>query len=570
MRRIVFFGVVWVLACGAIPSAQGQLLAPGKLISAHTGLEGLTNCTTCHQFGKRGVQNEKCLDCHTPLQQRIQRQEGYHAGVADQNCATCHKDHFGRAFEIVRFDTTRFDHDREVGFDLLGAHKTVGCQDCHQPNYITDAEVRRRKSEAGALNKTYLGVSTLCTTCHASDGAHGTQFKGQECETCHTEETWETAPRFDHSQSRYALTGRHQTVSCDGCHKPLPNTDPPEVQYTGIAFSTCVACHADPHQGTFGADCETCHTSADWARFSQFPEDRFDHNQTGFTLEASHARIPCAACHAPTTQGNRQIRIAFASGDRGETFPRPLVENCTSCHVDTHEGVFRTSAHGYDCARCHGSESWTPAGFDLVQHNRESTFVLTGGHQATPCGACHQSTDTADFVFDIVDQSCEGCHTPDSPHGTEFAETDGSTACESCHITDRWRIGNTFDHAQTEFPLTGRHMQVSCKGCHAPPTDGAQQTIRFRGLSVACGSCHALDDPHEAQFAGTDCGTCHDAASFLMAAFDHNATRFPLEGGHQTVACRSCHMEVQTEAGKMFTLYKPLDMTCEGCHVQNE
>ena len=144
--------------------AQAQLIAPGKLTEAHARFEGLSGCTNCHALGQRGIEPQKCLACHTPLRARIRRDEGFHADV-DRDCATCHKDHFGRDFDPVRFDTDAFDH-RKTGYPLLGEHAGADCQSCHQPRFITAADVRAFKLAAGRLDETYLGLANDCATCH--------------------------------------------------------------------------------------------------------------------------------------------------------------------------------------------------------------------------------------------------------------------------------------------------------------------------------------------------------------------------------------------------------------------
>ena len=43
-------------------TAQAQFLSPGALTRAHEQLEGVTNCTSCHTVGGRGVDRAKCLE----------------------------------------------------------------------------------------------------------------------------------------------------------------------------------------------------------------------------------------------------------------------------------------------------------------------------------------------------------------------------------------------------------------------------------------------------------------------------------------------------------------------------
>ncbi|MBT7040509.1 MAG: hypothetical protein HN921_11775, partial [Bacteroidetes bacterium] len=72
-------------------------ISPGELAEAHAHLEGTGNCTECHTMGKR-VSNNKCLDCHKDINQRIEQKSGYHASkeVTSEKCIKCHSDHHGK------------------------------------------------------------------------------------------------------------------------------------------------------------------------------------------------------------------------------------------------------------------------------------------------------------------------------------------------------------------------------------------------------------------------------------------------------------------------------------------
>jgi hypothetical protein len=59
---------------------------------------------------------------------------------------------------------TGFDHGRQTGFALQGAHAKVACADCHRPP----------KGAARGANVIYHGTPTACVACHAS----GTKGEG--------------------------------------------------------------------------------------------------------------------------------------------------------------------------------------------------------------------------------------------------------------------------------------------------------------------------------------------------------------------------------------------------------
>ena len=119
--------------------ARAQI-SPGELSAPHAGLEGVGNCTSCHALGKN-IDNEKCLACHADIAERITRRTGLHGGLASHKCVECHKEHHGREFRIVRFDSTHFDHER-AGFTLKGKHARLACVACHRPSNLKDERVR--------------------------------------------------------------------------------------------------------------------------------------------------------------------------------------------------------------------------------------------------------------------------------------------------------------------------------------------------------------------------------------------------------------------------------------------
>jgi hypothetical protein len=559
-----------VAVSGPSLTAQGQLISPGELSRAHRDLEGIRNCTQCHRLGQRGIDAVRCLDCHTPLQQRLDAGTGYHATVADQPCSDCHKEHFGREFDLVRFDTDTFDHER-TGFALTGAHVTTDCQSCHTPDFITDPDVRRFKGEHDALDRTYLGLTTRCQTCHAAEDPHVGQFADASCETCHRTDEWDGAARFTHDDTAFPLTGQHRSLDCATCHDTATDPDGSRfVRYAGLTFAQCSSCHTDPHAGAFGATCSRCHSTQGWSQLVALDRSSFDHAATGFPLIGAHATLDCSSCHATPARADGRIRLTFIAATRDHTYPRLQVEDCLSCHVDQHAGTFRDRPEGAVCGNCHTQDGWRPVTFGIARHNATTDFPLTGSHLATPCASCHRTEDGG-FRFEIDTSTCATCHRDDNPHGLQFADADGHTACADCHGTDGWTLAAAaFDHDQTGFPLTGAHATTACADCHRTAAPDSTLVDTYRGLSTDCATCHAADAPHQGQFADDDghtaCSACHGTTSFRIAAFDHAQTRFPLVGAHESVACQQCHPTETAPDGASFVRYVPLGTNCIDCH----
>jgi hypothetical protein len=219
--------------------------------------------------------------------------------------------------------------------------------------------------------------------------------------------------------------------------------------------------------------------------------------------------------------------MTYRAGTAGRTYPLPIAERCSSCHVDRHASSTPPRSWG-QCGDCHSDSAWSPSVFGVAAHER-STFALTGAHVATPCAACHQRPEPGHDRFRLAlgAQTCTDCHAKDDPHGERF----GPMPCETCHSTE------AFD--QVVF-------------AHAEPTR-------------ACVGCHAPDDPHAGQFEGRDCATCHTTDTYAIPAFDHRETRFPLDGAHTQATCTSCHARESLE-GTQLVRYRPLGTDCVDCH----
>lgn len=493
-RRLV--RTLLAVACLLAPAlADAQLISPGRLAQAHAELEGVGNCTQCHDLGRPGISNTKCLQCHTPLRERIAERKGLHGSLGNRNCASCHKDHFGPDFAMVRFDTATFDHG-SVGYTLRLAHLEAGCRSCHTPALVVDASVRAYATRHRSLARTYLGLGSSCTSCHQEDNVHGRQFGTRSCASCHLEDTWEKASRFSHDSTRYALTGRHREVACADCHKsvtPAGSTEP-EVQYAGVRAQTCTTCHADYHRGAMPQRCEQCHSTEGWQLLRNRTgfEATFNHQRTAFALRGAHETLSCASCHNPRRPATAAIRMSWPRAERGAMYPAPDAARCTSCHVDAHEGALAKTAGGTtDCTSCHAESGWSPSSYDVARHNRES-FELTGAHVAVPCAQCHQPVRPGGPPqFRLPGRDCASCHQRDDPHADQFA----GRACTDCHGTESFTIAD-FDHGRTRYPLDGAHRDVACSKCHTVTQGaGGVSYVRYRPLDTSCRACHGATTP---------------------------------------------------------------------------
>lgn len=526
LLQLFAFFLVWTMSV----SAQ---ISPGKLVQAHQKLEGLSNCSKCHELGDK-VLNSKCLDCHKEINLLIKANRGYHASseVKGKNCFKCHSDHNGTTFEIIRFNKKSFDHQNTT-FKLDGKHKDVSCEKCHQVKFIAD------KNTFAKRKNTFLGLSNDCKSCHA-DVHQGTL--GNVCSNCHTTEGFKPVKLFDHKKAAFQLTGKHLEVECNKCHKIEKLKGKDFQRFKGIQFKSCENCHTDIHKGKLGKDCEKCHTTSG---FSQIKSGQFDHNKTDFKLIGKHIGVKCDGCH----KKNLSVKLKF--------------KLCTDCHADYHKGAFVKNSIIKDCSECHSENGFTPSRYTIENHN-QSKFQLAGSHLAVTCKTCHYKEEKKEWHFVQMGQRCTDCHK--NIHNDEIKpKFMGNNECGNCHSTESWKKV-TFEHNKTEFQLLGKHASASCESCHKKEEKAGGSNIKFASVTTLCEGCHR--DVHASQFKVADknnCEKCHTYDNWIPVKFDHEKTKFPLAGGHQAVACSACHKKIN-DGFVTFINFKLEQFKCANCH----
>jgi hypothetical protein len=540
-------------------SAHAQI-SPGKLTTAHESMEGITNCTQCHELGK-AVSPDKCLECHQSLKRRIDAERGYHStsDVTQKSCTKCHSEHHGRDYELVFWPSgqTEFDHNA-TGWTFSGKHNELECNRCHRTRFHRWAGLSRDES----INEdhTFLGLDKNCIACHEDE--HGDQLKN-DCLTCHNESEWKPAPGFVHNRdAEYILTGKHLDLECVKCHELLERSaadqsllvhaDSPlkYSKYVDLPFASCASCHREPHNGRLGEKCIRCHTTDGFN--SILAVEGFDHNRTRFPLIGLHQKVDCNKCH---TAGKMTDSVAY--------------ETCASCHRDEHRGQFAERQDGGRCDACHTAEKpFNRHNYSIADH-KQSTYELTGSHLAIPCVLCHVQEEVEDggtyALFNYPDTRCQACHKDE--HRGQLDIWINDKGCEYCHSTATWHQ-TSFDHDQARFKLEGKHREILCLKCHWIETEEGEELVWMKPLEMVCVGCH--DDPHGAQFAsnGQDltCEGCHQPAEWKSLLFKHDIdTKFPLAGGHENVACAKCHFPLQPD-GTATIQYRGTTKECKACH----
>jgi hypothetical protein len=280
-------------------------------------------------------------------------------------------------------------------------------------------------------------------------------------------------------------------------------------------------------------------------------------------LSASHAGLDnlarCLDCHDAGRQlSGRKCLVchtSLAAQIRGDQGYHAVVTRhgtelaCRTCHSE-HNG------RPYRLVKWPG-----PGGREGFDHGLTG-WPLEGAHARQRCQACHKASlvvapavraDTslsASRTYLGLGTACTACHL-DEHRGRV------SGRCGDCHSVDAWKPVVRFDHNRTRFPLTGRHADVRCDGCHrvrhqlvrGPGGTMDSTFMDFRAprasRAARCAGCHP--SPHHEASMASRCERCHSTAGWFVLAdsvrrFDHAAVGFPLRGAHATARCENCHL----------------------------
>ncbi len=455
------------------------------------GQHTIVNCLDCHKSLNFKDGRRNCLDCHTDV----------HNLTLGKVCEKCHT-----PTTWIVSDGTKMH--QQTRFPLLGAHRTVSCTDCHKSAAVYQFEV--------------LGIE--CVNCHREDFLnttspnHVTGRYSTDCLECHNENTtsWQTK-LVNHDL--FPLTGGHN-VGCGLCHT--------STHYAKIP-AECIACHQSQYDRApnhkkvnFPVDCTKCHSRNNWI------ENSFNHASTSFPLTGKHVAAKCTDCHVSTLAGTPAV--------------------CSSCHLPVYNAsqipAHLTAGIPKDCAVCHTTGAWKPSTFN----HTASGYELKGSHKTlVQCSLCHKGNVTS------APQTCIGCHQTKYDSAPDHKSQGYPVDCTNCHTQNNW-LENSFNHAATNFPLTGAHTAVLCSKCH---------TSVYKGTSSACLSCHlpvytsSQLPGHVAAGIPRECSTCHTTIVWKPSSFNHTTTGYELLGAHKTIVqCSLCHKGNVTSAPQ----------TCIACH----
>jgi hypothetical protein len=230
-------------------------LARFSLRGAHVEV----GCDDCHQragesgklgFHAQGIAFERCADCHEDVHGR--------EFLAGRDCGVCHSE---RGFLANALEREAFDHARDAGFELQGAHAKVSCAGCHTKE-LRAAEQADRRAPGSAAPR-------ACAGCHEDPHAGAL---GPACDTCHALASWEAeaeGARFDHARdTRFPLDALHARLDCAACHDGLafqaPGRECADCHETAAALlaGELGGARAAPDPHAVAAKCRDCHAES--------------------------------------------------------------------------------------------------------------------------------------------------------------------------------------------------------------------------------------------------------------------------------------------------------------------
>ncbi len=275
-----------------------------------TGSHVAVPCLSCHTNSNYQIAYTDCYACHQTDYQRPADPNHVTANFS-HTCQPCHT--------TTAWNPSTFDHST-TKFSLTGAHLTASCQSCH-------------------TNGNYQLSYVNCYQCHQGDYTgttnpnHAAGGFSQNCLQCHSTAAWSPAT-FDHSTTKFPLTGAHTTTACQSCHT--------NGSYQ-LVYTDCYACHQTDYQkptnpnhvaANFGHDCSPCHTTTAWSP-STFNHDglyfkiysgahngRWTYCTDCHTTQTDYSQFTCVTCHNQSeTNSNHQ-------GVTGYVYSNPACYNC--------------------------------------------------------------------------------------------------------------------------------------------------------------------------------------------------------------------------------------------------
>ncbi|MCE9527373.1 MAG: hypothetical protein K8R36_15105 [Planctomycetales bacterium] len=607
----------WVLA-GGMPAATQ--VSPGVLAKDHARWD--SDCKVCHvpfmpqrpdAAGSRTLSlsltagssreghqkaDAKCSECH--------KSAGIHHNtqIADEveSCASCHRDHQGRDFDMARMDDA---HCTRCHASMAEHQSTPATANKSRFANVTSFEHPSADASSGhppfrsLQTKEDPGNIRFSHRLHMTPGQRypgqtapaGKQLTQLACDACHQPET--TA-----ENGAYMRPIKYEQ-HCRGCH-PLSMPGQPEfvvphalasMQLENVVLGIVAERAKDPPKilppkrlipgKTPGNNlastlkltpeivatqrlaelrqnkCSQCHSWQDQnskeVQPAKIPNKwlvhaRFDHQKHQIAAK-------CQDCHAQAVAKLPSEDVPGKLVDDDEVMI-PNIDNCARCHAPRNESAGTGGARS-DCAECHhyhqspSKEKPLQAGGlsssqDFENIPSSASFLVSHVAEIPPA----QPSKKNDHFVGTQSCNATGCHGAAQGNDltasyTRFIANDPHTRAFLILYTepslDIFRRLTNQPQAMLEDEGYFAFLQQKCVGCHAtPPPDTSKAT---RPASYAT---------------GISCESCHGpAASWEYTHFNRKATKSSgmrnlMDLSIRATACAECHIGPQTSSGNTY------------------
>jgi cytochrome b subunit of formate dehydrogenase len=333
-----------------------------------------------------------CVDCHSP--HKI-RKVFYPAGLANQDCLTCHSDptlsmeREGVAVSLW-VDTDSYE---------TSSHAGIACAQCH-----TDVTPSRSRSCETVTS------SVDCSICHAEvvdeyeTSMHGKLHEvgdpdAPSCINCHSKHN--TLSRNIPASPTFA---RNVPLLCAECHRAGESAAvriDSEIEDIYDSYLDSIHGKGLIESGLLvTATCADCHTA-----HGELPPD-----DERSTVHHENIAATCGSCHHGIEETFKESIHWPGDNDEGHKLP-----SCNSCHsshtisrADRDDFRFRMMDQ---CGRCHEAEAET---FFDTFHGKVSRLGSAGAAKCYDCHGTHNilpiSEPASTLGRDNVVETCGQCH----------------------------------------------------------------------------------------------------------------------------------------------------------------
>ena len=352
---------------------------------------------------------------------------------------------------------------------------------------------------------------------------------------------------------------------------------------------------------------------------------KFDHDQTGFSLDGQHRNVDCQDCHVQGQFKGTPVQCEFCHGNRSmiQASSKSIThimssENCADCHNESGWDIILKVDHnatlgqceschnnqitsgkpanhissGNDCESCHTDNNWSNIPrIDHAQLTGSCSSCHNGGiasgkhanHFTTTseCDICHTTLAWLPAAFDHADVSgnCVACHSNIKAQGKSNTHILSSNLCENCHNSLQWEPTFKVDHNEVQGSCSSCHDGVSARGkdndhfltngeCDQCHSNFAWTPATFDHNTVLgdCASCHngvtATGKSNQHFTTTQECNVCHNSFTWSPISFIHSSANYP--GNHlEELSCADCH----TSKAEIVPWPNPsLAPDCGSCH----